>query len=76
MKPNANFSQFLKPDSKSSQPPSRAEVIKSLDERDAILQDFISIWYTNYLLSLRSLYTWVADNESPGQRIKTVNEGF
>ena len=56
LKPNANFSQLLKPDSKPSQPPSRAEVIKSLDERDAILQDFVSIWYTTYLLSLRSLH--------------------
>ena len=56
LKPNANFSQFLKPDYKSSQPPNRAEVLKSLDERDAILQDFISIWYIDYLLSLRSLH--------------------
>ena len=56
LKPNANFSQLLKPDSKLHQVPSRTEVIKSLNERDAILQDFITIWYTTYLLGLRSLH--------------------
>ena len=56
LKPNANFSQLLKPDSKLPQAPSRTEVIKSLNERDAILQDFITIWYTTYLLGLRSLH--------------------
>ena len=56
LKPNAIFGQLLRPNPKTPQPPSRAEVIKSLDERDAILQDFISIWYNTYLLSLRSLH--------------------
>ena len=56
MKPNANFSQLLKPDSKQSQPSSRTEDIKSLVERDAILQDFICILYKTYLLSLTSLH--------------------
>ena len=51
-----NFSQLLKPDFKTPQPPSRAEVIKSLDERDTILQDFNYTWYTTYLLSMRSLH--------------------
>ena len=56
MKPNANFSQLLKPNSKLSQAPSITEVIKSLNERYAILQNFITIWYTTYLLGLRSLH--------------------
>ena len=56
LRPNANLGLVLKLDDQDvwkSDPPSRLNVVKSIEARDSMLTRFRELWYQNYLLSLR-----------------------
>ena len=56
IRPNANEGIMLRMDDRDickSDPPSRLNVIKSIELRDTLLSKFKELWYDSYLLSLR-----------------------
>ena len=56
LRPNANLGLVLKLDDQDvwkSDPPSRLNVVKSIEARDSTLTRFRELWYQNYLLGLR-----------------------
>ena len=57
LKPNANSSMILKDlEDNISVPPSRSAILKSIDLRDRMLDEFKDIWYKEYLIGLRDLH--------------------
>lgn len=56
LRPNVNAGLLLKvenPDLCETEPPSRTEVVESINIRDELLTKFRELWYQEYLLSLR-----------------------
>ena len=57
IRPNANsYLSFKDPKDHITEPPHRSEVLKSINIRDKMLEDFRSTWYQEYLLGLRQLH--------------------